>query len=76
MSEDNLTEAVNDLTRVMLVLHGNGASKSEMIRRLHAVAIPPVRIASLLSIPTKDVTSAILKLRKAKKGRRATQKHG
>ena len=60
-----LAEAINDLTRVTLALNSNGASKAELIRRLASAAVKPARIASLLSIPTKDVTSALNKHRKA-----------
>ena len=60
-----LIEAVNDLTRVTLAMHSNGESKMELIRRLHRTAMSPTRIASLLSMAPKDVTSITSKLRKA-----------
>lgn len=64
---DELTEAVRDLTRIMLALNGEFTSKSEIIRKLNDLSIPPNRIAALLGMQTKDVTSALLKAKKASK---------
>lgn len=73
--ENSLLTAVSDLTRVMLALHGNGESRSEMIRRLDSVSIKPARIASLLSIKLNDVTSALHKMRIANKGGKNAKSH-
>ena len=59
-----IVEAIRDLTRVILVLDNQSANKSDIIRRLHAVSISPARIASLLGMETKDVTSALSKAKK------------
>jgi hypothetical protein len=64
---DDLIEAVRDLTRIMLALNGEFTSKSEIIRKLNDLSIPPARIAALLGMQTKDVTSALLKAKKASK---------
>jgi uncharacterized protein (DUF2336 family) len=64
---DDLTEAVRDLTRIMLALNGEFTSKSEIIRKLNDLSIPPNRIAALLGMQTKDVSSALLKAKKASK---------
>lgn len=77
MSDTNLSdlvEAINDLTRVTLAVHGDGESKSEMIRRLNAMSMSPTRIAVLLSMAPKDVTSFTSKLRKGTKGGRKAKK--
>jgi hypothetical protein len=67
-NENIVVDAINDLTRVTLALYGNGASKSEMIRRLNSMSMSPSRIAALLSMAPKDVTSLVSKLRKGNKG--------
>ncbi|MEK6375742.1 MAG: hypothetical protein AABO58_23940 [Acidobacteriota bacterium] len=64
---DDLVEAINDLTRVMIALNGGFSSKSEAIRRLHELSIPSGRIAAILAVNQNDVTSAIAKFRKAAK---------
>lgn len=68
-SGDPVVDAVNDLTRVTLALHGGFGSKSEAIRKMSELSIPPARIAAILAMPTKDVSSVISqdKRRKAKK---------
>jgi hypothetical protein len=66
-----LIEAINDLTRVTLAVHSDGSSNREMIRRLHRTAMSPTRIATLLSMAPKDVTSFISKLRKLDGKRKA-----
>jgi hypothetical protein len=65
MNNEGVVEAINDLTRVMIALHGGFSSKSEAIRRLHELSIPSGRIASILAIKQSDVASAIAKSRKA-----------
>ena len=59
-----VVEAVQDLTRVTIALSGNFQSKSEAVRRLHELAIPPSRIAAILAMPVRDVSSAIAKEKK------------
>jgi DNA-directed RNA polymerase specialized sigma24 family protein len=59
-----VAEAVRDLTRVILALDEQSSNKSEVIRRLHAHSILPARIASLLGMKSKDVTSALSKAKK------------
>lgn len=66
MSEQAIIDAINDLTRVTIALHGNFTSKSEAIRRLNELAIPSNRIAAILAMSPGDVASAIAKARKAK----------
>ncbi len=64
---DELIEAINDLTRVMIAFNVSG-SKSDAVRRLHTAGVKQSRIASLLGMPAKDVTSLVSKLRKAERG--------
>ena len=61
---DQVVEAIHDLTRVMIALHGSFNSKSEAVRRLDELSIPPARIASILAMEAKDVRSALAKARK------------
>ena len=69
MADDNaIVDAINDLTRVTLALHGDFSSKSEAIRRLAELAIPPARIAAILAMQANDVRSVLAKARKT--GRR------
>lgn len=64
MNED-VVEAINDLTRVTIALHGGFTTKSKAIRRLHELSIPSGRIAALLGMKQGDVASSIAKLKKA-----------
>lgn len=64
-NNDEVVEAIRDLTRIFLALHGEFASKSEIIRQLYDLSIPPARIARLLGMQGKDVTSAIYKMKKS-----------
>lgn len=59
-----IIDAVQDLTRVTLALHGDFASRSEAIRRLHELSIPAARIAAILAMPVGDVHSALSKAKK------------
>lgn len=63
-----VVDAVQDLTRVMIALQGNFGSKSEAIRRLVELSIPPARIAAILAIQPKDVHSALAKAKKRSSG--------
>lgn len=64
---NELVDAINDLTRVMIALNGGFASKAEAIRRLHDLSIPSRRIAAILAVDQNDVTSAIAKSKKSAK---------
>jgi len=66
-NNDELVDAIQDLTRVILATSGQFASKSEIIRKLYDLSMPPSRIARLLNMQVKDVTSAIAKSRKSGK---------
>lgn len=68
-SDDSIVDAINDLTRVTIALGGGFGSKSEAIRRMSELSIPPSRIAAILAMPSKDVSSVLSqeKKRKAKK---------
>lgn len=66
--EQAVVDAINDLTRVTLALHGGFATKSEAVRRLAELSIPPTRIAAILTMPANDVRSVLAKARKS--GRR------
>lgn len=70
MADESVVDAINDLTRITLAIHGGFGSKSEAIRRMNELSIPPARIAAILAMPTKDVSSVLSqdKKRKAKKG--------
>ena len=59
-----IVDAVMDLTRVTIALHGEFKTKSEAMRRLNALDIPAVRIAAILAVPPADVRSALAKERK------------
>lgn len=63
-----VVEAIQDLTRVTIALHGNFASKSEAIRRLTELSVPPARIAAILAVPAGDVRSALAKAKKRASG--------
>lgn len=67
--DDELVEAINDLTRVTIALNGGFTTKADGIRRLHELAIPSGRIASLLGVKQNDVTATIAKLKKARRDR-------
>lgn len=64
MQNDPIVEAITDLTRVMIALHGDFKSKSEAIRALDALSIPATRIAAILAMKPSDVTSALAKAKK------------
>jgi hypothetical protein len=70
MNDESVVEAINDLARIMIAFQGIGSSKSESVRRLHAAGVKQAKIASLLLMATKDVTSLVSKLRKSDKGGR------
>ena len=70
--QDALIEAIRDLTRVIIALNGQSSSKSDIVRKLDSVSMSPTRIAWLLEMKPKDVTSIISRARKkpaARKGK-------
>ncbi len=64
MTNDPVVEAINDLTRVTIALSGKVNSKSDAIRKLIELSIPPSRVAAILAMPLKDVTSLLAKDKK------------
>ena len=73
MSDEALIEAIHDLTRAIIAFNFDGA-KYEAVRRLHFAGVKQSRIAVLLDMPLKDVTSFVAKLRKA--GKKVSRKDG
>jgi hypothetical protein len=73
MNEQTLIDAINDLTRVTIASNFNG-SQSDAVRRLHLAGVKQSRIASLLDMALKDVTSLVSKLRKIEKAPRKDSK--
>ena len=68
-SDNSIVEAINDLTRVTIALSGKANTKSEAIRKLNDMSIPVARIAAILAMPAKDVSSLLAKEKKrGKKG--------
>jgi|GEM_PF-2653062 len=65
-NRDEIVEAIQDLTRIFLAVNGEFTSKSEIIHKLNDLSIPPNRIARLLGMQSKDVTSVIIKKKKSK----------
>jgi hypothetical protein len=63
-SEQAIVDAINDLTRVTIALSGKMTTKSEAIRKLSELGIPPGRIAAILAMKTPDVSSVISKEKK------------
>lgn len=59
-----IVDAVQDLTRLTVALHGDFRSRSDAVRRLDELAIPAARIAAILSMPPGDVHSALSKAKK------------
>lgn len=59
-----IVDAVLDLTRVMLATSGAFKTKTEAMRILGDLEIPPVRIAAILAASPADVRSALAKARK------------
>lgn len=63
-SENAIVDAINDLTRVTIALSGKANTKSDAIRKLTDLSVPPARIAAILAMPVKDVSSFLAKERK------------
>jgi predicted XRE-type DNA-binding protein len=64
MSEDLLTNSIDDLIRLTVTLHSDGTT-SDSVRRILNANIKQARIAKLLDIPASDVSSIANKQRKA-----------
>ena len=67
MANQDIVDAINDLTRVTIALSDRFQSKSEAIRTLNELSIPPSRIASILAMQPKDVTSILIREKKKKR---------
>jgi hypothetical protein len=63
-SDDQVVEAIHDLTRVVMALSGKVESTSDAVRKMSNLGIPPSRIAAILAIPLKDVTTRTARDRK------------
>lgn len=61
---DEVVEAIHDLTRVIIALDGKYATKSDAIRGLNALGIPSGRIAAILAMRQPDVASVLAKDKK------------
>ena len=72
---NELIEAIKDLTRVLIITSAQDGSKSEMIRKLTDFSVSPTRIAKLLGMKPKDVTSVISKVKKSKTATIANEKN-
>ncbi len=59
-----VVEAIHDLTRVTIALSGKFETRAEAVRRLNELSIPQTRIAAILAIQLKDVTSVLAKAKK------------
>jgi len=68
MTEEDIINALDDLTRVTIALQMDG-NKPEMVRRLHAIGIRPARIAMFLGMPPNHVTAYIAKAKSSLKRR-------
>ncbi len=62
-----LVEAIQDLTRVTVLVNGQFKNKAEAVRKLDEFGIPSGRIAGILGMVTKDVSSILAKAHKAQK---------
>ncbi len=61
---EEVVDAIHDLTRVIIALDGKYASKSEAIRGLYGLGIPAGRIAAILAMKVTDVSSVLAKDKK------------
>lgn len=66
----DLIEAIRDLTRVTIALNAEFASTADAVRHLSSLGIPPTRVALLLGIEPKAVTSVLSKAKKRKASKR------
>jgi hypothetical protein len=60
-----VVEAINDLTRVTIALHGDFVSKAEAVRRLSELSIPAGRIAAILAMDVSHVHTYLARAKKA-----------
>ena len=65
MSQE-VVDAIRDLTKVVLATSGKGGTKAEAVRMLDELSIPGGRIALILAIPSKDVSSYLARAKKQK----------
>lgn len=70
-ADSEVVEAIRDLTRVIVALHGDFESRAAAIRALSDLGIRPSSIATIFDIQAKDVSSVISKAK-----RRAERKGG
>jgi hypothetical protein len=61
---EEVVEAIHDLTRVIIALDGKYSTKSDAIRGLHGLGIPASRIAAILAMRGPDVASVLAKDKK------------
>ena len=64
MSGEEIVNAINDLTRVTIAIHGKFESKSEAVRTLSELLIPTSRIGAILAMNPKDVASIVARTKK------------
>ena len=63
----DVVAAIHDLTRVTLAVSGKFSSKSDAVRKLSELSIPPARIGGILNLPTQQVTSVLAKAKNVAK---------
>lgn len=66
-SDNEIVEAIYDLTRVTIALSGGIGSRADAIRKLSELSIPPSRIAAILAVELNAVTSTLAKAKKRKR---------
>lgn len=64
---DEVVQAIHDLTRVIIAINGRYATKSDAIRGLNDLGIPSGRIAAILAMRQPDVASVLAKDKKRSK---------
>jgi hypothetical protein len=62
---NEVVDAINDLTRVMIALNGKFATKADAVRSLYELAIPPTRIAAILAMEPKAVHTVLSRMKQA-----------
>jgi hypothetical protein len=67
MANDDVVNAINDLTRVMIALNGKFVTKADAVRGLYELAIPPTRIGAILAMEPKAVHTVISRMKQARK---------
>lgn len=65
MNDETLMNSVDDLIRLTVALNSDG-TRADAMRQLLNAHIKQARIAKLLDVPGKEVSSFAAKLRKAK----------